>query len=98
MLAGATFVYVTFEFSPVGLIQDIARDLAVPPGRVGLPLISGYAVVAAAVTIPTVALASRVSRGTALVASLVVLVVARNCSPRPPPGSPCWRSAGARRP
>jgi predicted MFS family arabinose efflux permease len=75
VLASATFVYVTFEVFPVGLLQDIARDLDVPAGRVGL-LISGYAVVAAVVTVPTVALASRVSRGTALVASLLVLVVA----------------------
>ncbi|MFG2556887.1 MFS transporter [Streptomyces sp. NPDC048581] len=75
VLAGATFVYVTFELFPVGLIHDIAADLHVGVGRVGL-LISGYAVVAAVVTIPTVALAARVSRGTALVVSLVVLVVA----------------------
>ncbi|MDH6567028.1 putative MFS family arabinose efflux permease [Streptomyces sp. SAI-117] len=75
VLASATFVYVTFEVFPVGLLQDIARDLDVPAGRVGL-LISGYALVAAVVTVPTVALASRVSRGTALVVSLLVLVVA----------------------
>ncbi|MFG3009178.1 MFS transporter [Streptomyces cinerochromogenes] len=75
VLAGATFVYVTFEVFPVGLIHDIAADLGVGAGRVGL-LISGYAVVAAVVTIPTVALAARVSRGTALVVSLLVLVVA----------------------
>lgn len=75
VLASATFVYVTFEVFPVGLLQDIAHDLDVPAGRVGL-LISGYAVVAAVVTVPTVALASRVSRGAALVVSLLVLVVA----------------------
>ncbi|MGI5428302.1 MFS transporter [Streptomyces sp. CA-179760] len=75
VLACATFVYVTFEVFPVGLITDIARSLDVPTGRVGL-LISGYAVVAAVVTVPTVALASRVSRGTALVVSLLVLVAA----------------------
>ncbi|WP_107088836.1 MFS transporter [Streptomyces sp. NRRL B-3648] len=75
VLAGATFVYVTFEVFPVGLIHDIAADLGVGAGRVGL-LISGYAVVAAVVTIPTVALAARVSRATALVVSLLVLVVA----------------------
>ncbi|GAA3525320.1 MFS transporter [Streptomyces osmaniensis] len=75
VLAGATFVYVTFEVFPVGLIHDIAADLDVGAGRIGL-LISGYAVVAALVTIPSVALAARVSRGTALVVSLLVLVVA----------------------
>lgn len=74
-LAAATFVYVTFEVFPVGLIQDIARSLDVTAGRVGL-LVSGYAVVAAVVTVPTVALASRVSRGTALLASLTVLIAA----------------------
>ncbi|WP_284580885.1 MFS transporter [Streptomyces sp. 2P-4] len=75
VLAAATFVYVTFEVFPVGLIRDIARDLDVSEGRVGL-LISGYAVVAAVVTVPAVALASRMSRGTALAASLVVLFAA----------------------
>ncbi|QTZ93824.1 MFS transporter [Streptomyces auratus] len=75
ILASATFVYVTFEVFPVGLLQDIAHSLDVSAGRVGL-LISGYAVVAAVVTMPTVALASRVSRGTALVISLLVLVAA----------------------
>lgn len=74
-LAGATFVYVTFEVFPVGLIQDIAAGVDVTAGQVGL-LVSGYAIVAALATIPTVALASRVSRRTALVASLLLLVVA----------------------
>ncbi|WP_328379069.1 MFS transporter [Streptomyces sp. NBC_00440] len=73
VLAAATFVYVTFEVFPVGLMQEIAHSLDATPGRVGL-LVTGYALVAAVVTIPTVALASRVSRSTALVASLAVLV------------------------
>ncbi|MFB6810321.1 MFS transporter [Streptomyces sp. NPDC056387] len=75
VLAGAAFVYVTFEVFPVGLIRDIAGDLEVTAGQVGL-LVSGYAVVAALVTVPTVALAARVPRRTALVVSLGVLVVA----------------------
>lgn len=74
-LAGATFVYVTFEVFPVGLIQDIAASVNVTAGQVGL-LVSGYAIIAALATIPTVALASRVSRRTALVASLLLLVIA----------------------
>lgn len=74
-LAGATFVYVTFEVFPVGLIQDIAYSIDVTASQVGL-LVSGYAMVAATATIPTVALASRVSRRTALVVSLLLLVVA----------------------
>lgn len=74
-LAGATFVYVTFEVFPVGLIQNIAAGVDVTTGKVGL-LVSGYAIVAALATIPTVALASRVSRRTALVVSLLFLVVA----------------------
>jgi len=74
-LAGATFVYVTFEVFPVGLIQDIAYSIDVTASQVGL-LVSGYAMVAAIATIPTVALASRVSRRTALVVSLLLLVVA----------------------
>ncbi|MCS3780020.1 MFS transporter [Tsukamurella ocularis] len=75
ILACATFIYVTFEVFPVGLISEIARDLGQPESRIGL-LVSGYAVVAAIVTIPSVAFAARISRGTALVASLVVLVIA----------------------
>ena len=74
-LAGATFLYVTFEVFPVGLIQDIAHSVNVTTGQVGL-LVSGYAIVAALATIPTVALAPHVSRKTALVASLLLLVLA----------------------
>lgn len=62
-LAGATFVYVTFEVFPVGLLHDIADSFDVTAGQVGL-LVSGYA------------LASRVPRCTALVASLALLVAA----------------------
>lgn len=68
-------MYVTFEAFPVDLIQDIAASVYFTTGQIGL-LVSGYVVVAAAVTIPTAALASRVSRKTALVASLLLLVVA----------------------
>ncbi len=75
VLAAAAFVYVTFEVFPVGLIKDIAASLQVTAGQVGL-LIAGYAVVAGAVTIPAVAFAARVSRRTALVGSLAVLVAA----------------------
>ncbi|MGP5930432.1 MFS transporter [Corynebacterium glyciniphilum] len=74
-LAAATFVYVTFEVFPVGLIRDIADGVNVSEGQVGL-LVSGYAIVAACATIPTVALASRVSRRAALVVALVCLVIA----------------------
>ncbi|MFD5077260.1 MFS transporter [Streptomyces sp. NPDC058371] len=74
-LAAATFVYVTFEVFPVGLLTDMAHSLDVPESRIGL-LVSGYAVVAAVVTVPTVALAARVSRGTALLGSLLVLIAA----------------------
>lgn len=74
-LTGATFVYVTFEVFPVGLIGDIAASVDVTAGQVGL-LVSGYAIVAALATIPTVALASRVSRRTALVTSLLILIAA----------------------
>lgn len=74
-LAGATFVFVTFEVFPVGLLRDIADSLDVTAGQVGL-LVSGYAIIAALATIPTVALATRVPRRTALVTSLVFLVAA----------------------
>lgn len=75
LLACATFIYVTFEVFPVGPISNIAHDLGQPESRIGL-LVSGYAVVAAIVTIPSVAFAARISRGMALVSSLVVLVIA----------------------
>ncbi|MFF2863696.1 MFS transporter [Streptomyces rubiginosohelvolus] len=75
VLAAATFVYVTFEIFPVGLIHAIAADLEATEGQVGL-LVSGYAVVAGLATVPTVALATRFSRRTALTGSLAVLVLA----------------------
>lgn len=75
LLGLATFVYVTFELLPVGLIGDIAADLDVSQGRVGL-LVSGYAVVAGIVTIPSVRLVARWPRARALQLSLAVLVVA----------------------
>ncbi|WP_145942823.1 MFS transporter [Corynebacterium glyciniphilum] len=77
-LAGATFVYVTFEVFPVGLIRDIADGVNVGEGQVGL-LVSGYAIVAACATIPTVALASRVRRRTALVVGSSAFRVRSNC-------------------
>ena len=75
-LAGAIFVYVTFEEFPVGLIQDIAHRVNISAMQVEL-LVSGYVIVAPFATIPAVALASRVSRKTALVASILLLVVAK---------------------
>ena len=68
-------MYVTFEVFPVGLIRDIAADVDAGEGQVGL-LVSGYAVVAAVATIPTVALTSRMSRRQALVGALLFLVAA----------------------
>lgn len=75
LLACATFVNVTFEMLPVGLISDLAGDLHVSESRIGL-LVSGYAIVSAIVTIPSVALASRISRGSALTLSLIALILA----------------------
>ncbi|QIS11615.1 MFS transporter [Nocardia arthritidis] len=75
LLAAATFIYVTYELYPVGLITAIAGDLHVSDGSIGL-LVSGYAVVAAIVTIPSVALARRITRKWALLASLVALIAA----------------------
>jgi predicted MFS family arabinose efflux permease len=75
ILACATFISVTFEFLPVGLISEIAHDVHVSQSHVGL-LVSGYAVVAALTTIPFVALLSRIQRGTVLIGSLLTLIVA----------------------
>lgn len=75
LLACATFVNVTFEMMPVGLISDLSADLHVSESRIGL-LVSGYAIVSAVVTIPSVAFASRISRGSALTLSLVALILA----------------------
>ncbi|ALX04485.1 MULTISPECIES: MFS transporter [Aeromicrobium] len=75
LLGVATFVYVTFELLPVGLIGDIAEDLDVSQGRVGL-LVSGYAVVAGLCTIPGVRLVARWPRARAVQGALAVLLVA----------------------
>lgn len=75
LLAVATFVYVTFELLPVGLIGDIAVDLDVSQGRVGL-LVSGYAVVAGLCTIPGVRLVARLPRVRAIQGAMAVLLVA----------------------
>ena len=65
-LAGATFVYVTFEVFPVGLIQDIAHSVDVTQSQVGR-LLGGYTIIAAVATIPMRVLASRVSLVTAFI-------------------------------
>ncbi|WP_069164429.1 MFS transporter [Nocardia altamirensis] len=73
LLAFATFMYVTFELYPVGIIPTIAADLQVSESKIGL-LVSGYAIVAAAATFPAVALASRISRKQAMLLALGFLI------------------------
>jgi predicted MFS family arabinose efflux permease len=62
MLASATFVYVTAETLPVGLLPQLSAGLHVRPGTVGL-LVTAYAAVAALTAIPlTVSLEHRSRR------------------------------------
>ncbi|MDR1186613.1 MAG: MFS transporter [Bifidobacteriaceae bacterium] len=75
LLAAATFLYVTFETFPVGLLAQIATDLRVTQGQVGL-LVSGYAVAAGIATIPSVRLVSKWPRKRAVILSLAVLMAA----------------------
>ncbi len=70
VLTLATAAAVTAETLPVGLLPMIARDLGTSESRVGL-LVSGYAVVVAAASLPLTALLGRWSRRRALTALLL---------------------------
>lgn len=56
-----SFLYVTTETLPVGLLDPIASDLRVPEARVGL-LVTGYALIVVVASIPLTSLTRRVPR------------------------------------
>jgi predicted MFS family arabinose efflux permease len=74
VLTLATFAAVTAEMLPVGLLPMIARDLGTSETRVGL-LVSAYAVVVAAASLPLTALLGRWPRRRALTALLLCYAV-----------------------
>src|SRR5689334_19544565 len=73
-LALSTFVSITAESLPIGLLPVIAADLRVPQTSVGL-LVSAYALVVVVATVPLTALTTRVPRRLLLMALLAVLVL-----------------------
>ena len=74
VLTTATFAAVTAEMLPVGLLPMIARDLSSTESRVGL-LVSAYAVVVAAASLPLTALLARWPRRWALTGRPVTYAV-----------------------
>jgi MFS transporter, DHA1 family, inner membrane transport protein len=74
-LTAASFVVVTSEFLPNGLLPQMARDLGVSEARIGflVTILAGTVVVA---TPPLTALTRRVSRKRLLLATLIVFTVA----------------------
>src|SRR5690348_16040290 len=70
-LALSTFVFVTTETLPIGLLPLIAADLGVGQAAVGL-LVTGYALVVVVATIPLTRWTRRVRRRPLLVALLGV--------------------------
>ena len=71
----ATFVTVTAEMLPSGLLPVLSRDLGVPGGAVGM-LVSGWAVTVAVVGIPLVRATMKVPPALLLTGTLVVLAAA----------------------
>ncbi|HXP54920.1 MAG TPA: MFS transporter [Streptosporangiaceae bacterium] len=76
MLASATFVYVTAETLPVGLLPQLSAGLHVRPGTVGL-LVTAYAAVAGLTAIPLTASLDHRSRRTVVVGCVAVLALSQ---------------------
>lgn len=76
ILASATFVYVTAETLPVGLLPQLSAGLHVRPGTVGL-LVTAYAAVAALTAIPLTASLEHRSRRTVVVGCVGVLALSQ---------------------
>lgn len=74
VLSLSTFVFVTAESLPIGLLQPIAVGLQVPQSLVGL-LVTGYAGVVVVATIPLTRVTRRVPRNVLMVVLLGVFVV-----------------------
>ncbi len=75
-LATSSFVYVTAETLPVGLLPQIANGLSVSEGDVGL-LLTSYAAVSAATTIPLTALTMRMPRHRLIAALVAVFAISQ---------------------
>ncbi|OBK17588.1 MFS transporter [Mycobacterium asiaticum] len=76
VLASAAFIYVTAELLPVGALSAIARNLDVSVVWVGT-LLSWYALVAAATTVPLVRWTAHWPRRRTLLLSLVCLTLSQ---------------------
>jgi predicted MFS family arabinose efflux permease len=76
MLASATFVYVTAETLPVGLLPQLSAGLHVRPGTVGL-LVTAYAAVAALTAIPLTVTLEHRSRRTVVVGCVGLLALSQ---------------------
>src|SRR6201992_2391425 len=76
MLASATFVYVTAETLPVGLLPQLSAGLHVRPGTVGL-LVTAYAAIAALTSIPLPVSLEHRSRRTVVVGCVGLLALSQ---------------------
>ncbi|MGP3916837.1 MFS transporter [Nonomuraea sp. 10N515B] len=74
-LSMSTFIYVTSETLPIGLLTLIATDLSTSPSAVGL-LVTGYGLVVVITTLPLTRLTYRMPRRLLLTSLLAVFVVA----------------------
>jgi predicted MFS family arabinose efflux permease len=75
-LASATFVYVTAETLPVGLLPQLSAGLHVRPGTVGL-LVTAYAAIAGLSAIPLTAALDHRSRRTVVVVCVGLLALSQ---------------------
>lgn len=75
-LAGATFVYVTAETLPIGLVPQLSAGLDVRPGTVGL-LVTVYAAVAGLSAVPLTAALEHRSRRQVVVGCATVLALSQ---------------------
>ena len=75
-LAGATFVYVTAETLPIGLVPQLSAGLHVRPGTVGL-LVTVYAAVAGLSAVPLTAALEHCSRRQVVVGCVAVLALSQ---------------------
>lgn len=75
-LAGATFVYVTAETLPIGLVPQLSAGLHVRPGAVGL-LVTVYAAVAGLSAVPLTAALGHRSRRQVVVGCMAVLALSQ---------------------
>ena len=76
VLAAATFVFVTTETQPIGLLSPMARGLSVSEGSVGL-LMTAYAGLAALTAVPLTIFASRIPRRGLVIATVSLLVASQ---------------------